>query len=551
MNKLKKIWVAVFLLCVFASVTLASDGDIAILYTNDVHSHVDTNIGYAGVAAMKQQLEAEGTAVLLVDCGDILQGDVLCAVSKGKIPMKLFDMAGYDFFTLGNHEFDYGTERLAQLLNGLRTPCLNCNIVYTGSGRTPKFLSKLKPYAIKEIAGKRIAFIGVATPDTVTSSSPENFIENRKIAYSFFGGHKASDEGLSKNVQQYVNECRHKGVDYVVILSHLGDSASRHTSRALIRNSYGIDIVLDGHDHHVIPGDICKNKDSKSVLLTSTGTAFANVGKVIISKDGKISSELISNFTQKEPKLAEEIAKQRKQTDKLLSKQIGYADFALPITSQSGARLLRCRETGIGNFCADAFAHACKTQIALINGGGIRTYLPQGKITVKNVLNIMPFSNAVVSVKMSGSDLLDALEVSCSAVQKKSEENGNAIGENGGFFSVHGVRFFVDTSVPTPARYDETKHLWTYNGKRRVSDVWLVDENGKKIEKISRDKSYSVAMSDFTLNGGDSYSMFKKYRPEIVLAKRDYEVLCDFIKNTLGGKIPKRYSAAEGRISIK
>lgn len=551
MKRLKSLLISLLLLCVVASAAFANNGDIVILFTNDVHSHVDTNIGYSGAAAMKQKLKAEGNNVLLVDSGDILQGDELCTLSKGEVPVKLFDMAGYDFFTLGNHEFDYGVERLSELLGMTKTQCLNCNIIYKGTHKTPAFFSRIKPYAIKQIGGKNIAFVGVTTTDYIESVMPGTFTEQGKTVYSFFGGHRASDEGLAKAVQPIINECRRKGADYVVVLSHLGDAGSLHTSRALIKNSYNIDVLLDGHDHHVISGEVCKNKDNKNVILCSTGCYFANIGKITITSDGKISSELISTYPEKNAEIVSATEKARKQADEILSKQIGYTDFELTITSKSGARVVRCRETGIGNLCADVWANAMGTQIAFMNGGSVRATIPKGKITKRNILNTLPFGGRLEVIEIKGSDLLDALELSCFRVRGESEANGNAIGEFGGFLSVHGLQFTVDSLVPSPVIYNEKQCSDAIKGKRKVSDVWLTDSNGRKIEQIMPEKIYTLTASDYIARGGNGYSMLKKYKLVKASVSIDYEIMCDATETMFGGKIPGRYKEVEGRIKVK
>jgi len=557
---MKKFWKSFLLISLFLFLMPISGGcdgssgqnkATFVLFTNDVHSHIDTNISYSGAAAMKQELQAQGNNVFLVDSGDIVQGDVVSTVSKGEIPVRIFDLAGYDFYTLGNHEFGYGVQRLSELMDMTKAQCVNCNIIYTGTASTPAFLTKVKPYVIKQSGDKKIAFIGVTTPDCPESLMPGTFAEDGKIVYSFFGGHNASDEGLAQAVQPVVNECRKQGADYVILLSHLGDSESAHTSRALIKNSYGIDVVLDGHDHHVITGELCRNKDNKDVLLCSTGRYFANIGKLTIDKDGKISSELISSYQEKDAIVAAAVEKARKTVDEILSDPVGTSDFELPITSPSGARMVRCRETGIGNLCADSLALDLEAQIAAVNGGGICAPLPCGIIKNSDVLSVWPFENGVCMIEIKGSDLLDALELSCSQLQKESESGGRAVGESGGFLSVHGLKFTVDSSIPSPVIYESKNGSFIIKGTRRVSDVWLTDSNGSKIEQINSEKKYSFATNNYLLQGGDGYAMLTKYEPVKISSKTDYEILRDTIKITFCGKMPDRYKEAEGRINIK
>ncbi len=524
--------------------------DTVILYTNDVHSAVDSNIGYAGLAAMKQEFEKQHEHVLLVDSGDMIQGDVLCTFSKGMDIINIVNRAGYDVYTLGNHEFDYGLPRLEEFLSLLKPQCVNCNIVYSGSKKN--IFTKVKPYVIKETGGRKIAFLGVTTPNTFASVSLDYFKEDGKLAYNFFGGRHASVEGLAKTVQEYVNAARREGADTVILLSHLGDTENRINSRALIKNSYGIDVVLDGHDHHVLAGEICKNKDNKDVLLTSTGTRFANVGKLIISPDGKIRCELISSYDKKDTRVAGYIAALRKKLDKTLSETAGHTAFELSGKSADGIRLTRNRETGIGNFCADAVKYAAKTDIAIINGGGIRTAIPAGDITTGSLLNVFPFDNRLCAAEVSGKTLLEVLEFSCCQIQRDYKKDGQAVGEFGGFLNVAGISFTVDTSVSSPAVTDENNIFVKIDGRRRVSDAWLIDKNGRKTEKIDENKTYSIASIDYLLDrGGNGYSLLKSLKKLPCPVLTDCEALQLYIKEGLNSEIPNRYKHPEGRITVK
>ena len=524
--------------------------DIVILYTNDVHSAVDTNIGYAGLAAMKQELAEQYEHVLLVDSGDMIQGDVLCTFSKGMDIINIVNRTGYDVYTLGNHEFDYGLPRLEEFINRLKPQCVSCNIAYSGSGRN--IFAKVKPYVIKDTGGRKTAFIGVTTPDTFVSVSLDYFKEDGKLAYNFFGGRHASVEGLAKTVQEYVNAARREGADTVILLSHLGDTESCINSRALIKNSYGIDVVLDGHDHHVLTGEICKNKDNKEVLLTSTGARFANVGKLIISPDGKISSELISKYDKKDPRMADYITLLRKKLEKTLSEKAGHTAFELSDKSTDGIRLTRNRETGIGNFCADAVKYAAKTDIAFINGGGIRASIPAGDITTGSLLKVFPFDNQLSATEISGKTLLDILEFSCRQIEKDYQKEGKAVGEFGGFLNVSGLSFTVDTSIPSPAAADENNIFAKIDGRRRISNVWLIDKNGRKTEKIDENKTYGIASVEYLLDrGGNGYSMLKGLKKLQCPAITDCEALKIYIRDGLNGEIPDRYKQPEGRITIK
>ena len=268
--------------------------DIVILYTNDVHCAVDAGIGYAGLSAYKEWMENKTDYVTLVDCGDALQGDTIGAVSQGEYLVDIMNQMGYHFAVLGNHEFDYGMEQLTVLLEKADAQYLGCNIRYTGAGENA--VSSLKPYEIVTYGDVEVAYVGISTPESIAKSTPAYFMdESGAFVYDFYGG---SGEALYTQVQRTVDECRKEGADYVVALAHLGDDESSEPFRSidLIAGTSGIDAVLDGHSHSVIPCDVVKNKTGKEVLLSSAGTGLANIGQLVITTDGNLTAGLIGSF---------------------------------------------------------------------------------------------------------------------------------------------------------------------------------------------------------------------------------------------------------------
>lgn len=524
-----------------------NDKDITILYTNDVHCGIDGKLGYANLSEYKNEM-LETSYVAVVDNGDIIQGDVIGAISKGEYLIDIMNNVGYDFAVFGNHEFDYGMDQLKYLVEKSNFQWLAGNIKYKGS--KVSFLKDTVPYVIKEYGNKKVAFIGFSTPDSIASSTPAYFQENGKFVYSFVSN--SDGKSLNKLVQKTVNKARKQGADYVILMTHLGDqpSASGSTSLAVIENTNGINAVLDGHSHSVIPQKLVKNKDGEDVLLTSTGTKFANFGKLTITQDGKFSSKLINSYDNKDAATQTYIDSIVAAYKEDLDKVVAHSDIALKISREDGTRAVRNSETMIGNIVADAYRTIAKTDIAFVNGGGIRADLPKGDITYGNIIKTHPFGNMLTSVKATGKQILDCLEHSVRYTQNVGSENGKAVGENGGFQNVSGLKFTVDTSIPSSVETDDKGMFVKVSGERRVKDVMVLE--GNKWEPLNPEKTYTVASHDYLLlSAGDGFTMFKGDEVLISKALPDYQVLITYLTEILGGNVSSKYTGIEGRINIK
>ena len=269
------------------SVSTPSSQEIIVLYENDVHCGVD---GYANFAALKNEMKATHKYVTVVSNGDFVQGGSLGASSHGRNIINIMNEVGYDFVTLGNHEFDYGIPRQQELMEALEAECLCCNFKDLRTGK-----QLYEPYRIVSYGGFDVAFVGMSTPYTINSSTPTYFKdESGKFVYSF------CIDNFYEVVQKAVNSARNEGADFVVVLSHLGDEDEGEggiNSPSMIENTYGIDVVLDGHSHSVIPAAIMKNKKGENVTLTSTGTKFEYMGVLTISPNGTFKTELVPTKT--------------------------------------------------------------------------------------------------------------------------------------------------------------------------------------------------------------------------------------------------------------
>lgn len=523
--------------------------DIVILYTNDVHCGIEENIGYAGLAAYKSACEEAYSYVSLVDCGDAVQGDFIGTVSDGAYIVDIMNQVGYDFAITGNHEYDYGMPQLSALIEKAEARYLGCNITYSGAGEN--LLDDIRPYEIVEYGKIKVAYIGVTTPESFTKSTPAYFMEDGEYVYNFSQGD--GGQTLYDCVQGYVEECEAQGADYIVVLAHLGDEeeSSPYTSVELIQATSGIDVVLDGHAHHVIAGEKIENNEGEDVLLSSTGTKLANIGKLVIRKDGKITTELVGGYSEADTECDSYIEGIQAQYETEMNSVIATSDIALSCTDGNGIRLVRSRETAIGNLCADAFREIGGADIGIINGGGIRADLPQGDITYADMLAVQPFGNTLCVVEATGQEIADLLEIACMYTKSETEENGMAAGENGSFLQVSGLKYVIDTSVESSVELDEYDSFLAVSGERRAKDIEVLNENGE-YEPLVSDKTYTIASYDYILKeGGNSYTGFMDNTYLIEGGISDYQVLTRYITENLQGKLGSSYAELQGRITVK
>jgi len=522
--------------------------DIVILFTNDVHCGVDDDIGYAGLAAYKNYCESMTSNVTLVDCGDAVQGDLIGAVSDGEYIVGIMNKVGYDLAVLGNHEFDYGMEQLTKLIENSEATYLNANIRYSGSGQNA--LEATKPYEIINYGDIDVAFIGVSTPYTISSSTPTYFMENGEFVYDF---HNGSSEEFYGCIQGYIDECEDKGAEHIVLLTHLGDTEaySPYSSVDLIENTDGVDAVLDAHEHSTIPCNVEKNKNGENVLLASTGTKLNNIGQLVITASGNVSVGLVSDIEERDEETKAFIDSIKALYETELNTVIAESKVNLTGYDPNGVRLVRNRETNIGNFCADAYRAVAGADIAMVNGGGVRADIKAGDVTYADTISVHPFGNTLCMVEATGQEIVDALEVSMYAVQSDYQSNGAALGENGSFMQVSGVKFTVDTSVASTVQFDENGMLKSIGEQRRVKDVMVLAPDGQYVP-IDLTKTYKVASHNYLLaDSGCGHNIFGDNVFLIDRAMSDYEILITYLKNHLNGVIGEQYATTEGRINVR
>ena len=507
--------------------------DIIVLYENDVHCGVD---GYANFAALKDEMKATHKHVAVVSNGDFVQGGSLGAVSHGRNIINIMNEVGYDFVTLGNHEFDYGIPRQMELMEALEAECLCCNFKDLKTGQ-----QIYDPYRIVSYDGFDVAFVGMSTPYTINSSTPTYFKdENGNFKYSF------CIEDFYDVVQNAVNSAREEGADFVVVLSHLGDEDEGEggiNSPSMIENTYGIDVVLDGHSHSVIPATILKNKKGENVTLTSTGTKFENMGVLTIHPDGTFKTELVptESYTKNNASVSKVIDDIKEGYKKVAEQVVFTSDVKLAAFDDQNNRLVRNQESNIGNFCTDAYRTVFGTDIAFLGGGSIRADLPKGDVTFNDLYTMFPFENGTCKGECTGELLLDILEFSVSI----------APGEFGGFQQISGFRFEYDPNIPSPIVYNANHDFDGVNGKRRVKKVEIMNKETGKYEPLDLKKTYTFAASSYmAIDHGDGFAMMERCTNIQDLGILDTDIILDFLENYKNNHVGTEYEGLEGRIKV-
>ncbi len=511
---------------------LAADEAIVILYENDVHCAIE---GYAKLSAMKQELAAEGKYVGVVSCGDYIQGSSLGAISQGEYIVNAMNMVGYDALALGNHEFDYRLERLQTLVEAMDTKPVCCNF-QTLDASAPVF----EPYRIVSYGDVDVAYVGVTTPDTLTSSSPSQFMDGTgAYIYTFHS------TDLYDVVQQSIDAAKAEGADYVVALAHLGTEFVNQdwSAQALVQHTDGLDVVLDGHSHSVVESMTVADKSGDEVLISSTGTKFAHIGQLTIAADGTLSTTLIptESYEKQDGEILAYIEQINEEYAALGNRHIGDSTVTLTTVDENGNRIIRHQETNLGDFCADAFRLVTGADVGVINGGGIRDDLDAGEITFNDILSVFPFNNTVCVAEVTGQQLLDFLELTAMLYPD----------ENGSFQHVSGLRYAIDEKVPTSVVLDENGVFVRVEGERRVWGVAVLDAQTGQYEPLDPMASYTVASHNYLLiDHGSGASMFNEAAILENSGMLDVELLEVYITEHLNGVIGDEYTASQGRITV-
>ena len=508
--------------------------DVTILYTNDVHTYIDKQspkLTYAAIADLKQSYQNAGKDVLLVDAGDHVQGTAYGSMDEGASIIKLMNAAGYDVATPGNHEFDYGMDRAKAIMKEADFPYLSCNWVDLRT--TLRVLPSVKVFVR---GGRRIAFVGVTTPETFTKSTPAYFMDKaqRKYIYDIQGGEDGKK--LYDAVQKAIDKAKLLA-DVVIGLGHLGvdPSSSPWTSEKVIAHTSGFDAFIDGHSHTVMENKQVQDASGKAVTLTQTGSYFANVGEMTIAADGTITTKLIPTHEGMDAGIAAMQTGWVNTVDDMLGEKIAVGDSDFYVSDPAtGKRRIRSAETNLGDFVADGIytyfneVEKLHCDVAIMNGGGIRADVPAGDWTFKTCKQVSPFGNVACLMSVTGKQIQDALEFAA----RFAGEDGK---ENGGFLQVAGATYEIHTDIPNTVQTDE-KNVWigSATGTPRVQNVKIYDKASGSYLPLDPGATYALAGMNYTLrNLGDGFAMFdgaeliKDYVSEDYLVMSTYAMIFD------------------------
>lgn len=507
-------------------------GKLVILHTNDIHGYFEEDVenghlGIDAVAAAKKYYQSLGANVLLLDAGDFAQGHTLVSYNQGMNAIEFMNAAGYDAISLGNHELDYGYDNMVNLVEAAKFPVLDANILSKETGE-PLFDTN----ELFEFEGIKVGVFGLDTPETQTKASPLNV---KKITF-------LDNEELFACAQNQVDALKAIGCDYIICIGHLGvdeESAGRR-SIDLIEHVTGIDLFVDGHSHTVYEN----GNQVKDTLIVSTGNYLNNLGIVVY--DGTTTTATLIS--------AEEYAGERdaEVTALVQNKAAEVAEaydalFAKTLYDLVGDKpVVRSQETNLGNFAAGAYLYAATTHAeeyqlgitvdgAISNGGGIRASIPAGEISMNTLMTVFPFGNTVTIIKVTGAQLLEALEAACFICPEAS----------GAFPQVAGIQFVLDTTVPyeNGAQYPDSTYYAPANPGSRVT---ITSVGGKEFKLTD---TYHIATNNFTAAGGDTYYVFGQAENVIQTEILDADALIAYV-NSMDGVIGEEFKEPAGNITI-
>ena len=506
--------------------------DVTILYTNDVHTYIDNKSPkptYAAIAALKKSIEDTGRDVLLVDAGDHIQGTAYGSMDDGATIIELMNEAGYDLATPGNHEFDYGMARAKAVLQEADFPYVSCNWVDLRTG-----FNVLPSVKFFFVGGRKIAFVGVTTPETFTKSTPAYFMNDAqtKYIYDILGGEDG--QKLYDAVQKAIDKAEFWGADTIIGLGHLGvdPSSSPWTSEEVIAHTHGFTAFIDGHSHTVMANKQVTDASGKAVTLTQTGSYFKNIGKMTVGADGTITTELIDTYEGLDAAVAATASNWISAVDDMLGEEIAVGDTKFYINDPAtGKRRIRSGETNLGDFVADGIytyfneVEKLHCDVAIMNGGGIRADVPAGDWTFKTCKQVSPFGNVACLMSVTGQQIQDALEFGARFAGAEGKENG-------GFLQVAGARYTIHPMIPNTVQTND-KNVWTGSAATpRVSNVEIYDKTTGTYKPLDPNATYALAGMNYTLrNLGDGFAMFdgatliKDYVSEDYLVMSSYAAM--------------------------
>lgn len=519
---------AAFVLLAWGAAMAADLSNLVILHTNDSHGFdqmTETEQGMAVVAALKKEYENQGRDVLLVDGGDAIQDNNLVNLSKGRSAIAIMNKAGYDAMTLGNHEFDYGQDVLLQRVREASFPVISANVFVAATGRT-----LVQPRMMIHKGDVKVGIFGLTTPDTVVSTNPKNV----------YGLTILNDRALYENAQHEVDLLRKDNCDVVIALGHLGSDpgSSGHRSEDLLQHVNGIDIFIDGHDHKI------KNAYVNGTLLAEAGCHTENIGK--ISHDGGLWREELLPYSagrRQDEATKAVIDAEAAAVAAALARELGRSEVLLNGNRVPGVRTM---ETNLGDFVADAVLWQARmadpfgtpVDAALVNGGGLRDSLKSGNITVGDIHAVLPYSNQICTLSLTGETLLEIMEAATAEIPEPMVA----------FPQIAGLTMTVNTKVPYE-RGPVYEHSTAYAPRRPGARVTIHEVGGKPFDLKA---TYRLATFEFICRGGDAYGALTipGKGTSSIIGYVDTDAVEHYLTEALNGRIDSRYGSPQGRITL-
>lgn len=495
-----------------------SQKSIVILHDNDVHCAIN---GYSKMAALRNAIEAADTAyVIVVSSGDFINGGLVGTLSEGAHIVQIMNAVGYDASALGNHAFDFGDSRLNQLVKSFHGACVSTNFTYANSDSTV-----YQPYFIKTLGDKRVAFLGCTTPSVMSGAKGVMFDKNDNPVYTMHG------QDMAAIVQRQVDVLREDGVDYIILLSHLGEEAEEAgcewISTRLIQDTYGIDAVFDAHTHHVYADSLVADKQGRQVHLTQTGTEFQFIGKMWIGADGKsMNTSLIpvDAIIDKDMQVQCVIDSIKQEVDDFCNFTLGHADFELVVDGEGEKELIRRKETNFGDLMADAFAYAVGAPIGIVQSGSVKHSIEAGDITRGDLINTFIFANKVKKLRITGQQLKELLARATSKLPK-----GHTL-----FPQISGIKLEIGLD----------------NQAAVIKNIQVIDPISNQYVPLDEKALYTIGINNYytvSYNNILGAATELEYGDEL----EDAECVAKFIQEKLKGVIPDKYSSPQGRIIIR
>ena len=504
--------------------------DIVILFTGDVHGQADENLGYAALAAYRNEKLLTNQYVAVVDAGDALSGTMLAAVSRGSYIVEAMNLAGYTAAVPGVHEFDYGVSRFVNTLAvDADYSYVSCNLVSASNG-----LGVLRPYKLVSFGTKKVAFVGISDPLT-DSKSTSDFQESGSPSYSFCSGNNGQD--LYDKVQAAVDQAQKSGADYIIAIGHLpysdtGLTASPYSPASIIKNTSGINAFIQSGTHRTTVGEKVTDKDGNTVLVSSAGSGLSHIGQLVISGNKTITASMVSSYNLRDISTKDGIEALKTSYNAQLSTAFATTSSRLEATDMNGNRTIDKKETNLGDLCADAYRASTGADMALVESQEIRASLPVGSISYKDVTKVFPNSRSICIMEVSGADIMDALEMSARLYPN----------QNGGFFQISGLTYDIQETVIPSVSMDGLGNFNGVSGEYRVTNIMI---NGKDLDLF---ENYTVAGTEALLGGETGYSMFSNGTMKETEVTTDNLALIEYISSYLHGTVGSLYGKSQGRV---